>query len=121
VAGHVLAGQGAQLEEVRVAIEEQLDPLPRQELAGRDVAAVVLVAATGGRVAQGRGQLGHRGQAGGVVSLEVVGLAVDVGAQDRVRLLWHRRRAIVARTRGGPGAATRLPALSSPGAPSPFS
>ena len=52
VARHVLAGERAQLEEVRVAIEHQLDPLARQQLAGRPVPAGVLLAAAQRRLVQ---------------------------------------------------------------------
>jgi hypothetical protein len=89
VAGHVLAGQRAQLEEVRVAIEQQLDALARQELAGGDVAAVVLVAAAHRGRLQRRRQLGDGRGSGLVVAAVLVALAIDVRAQDRIRLLGH--------------------------------
>jgi hypothetical protein len=92
VTRHVLAGQRAQLEEVRVAIEQELDALARQQLAGGEVSTVVLVATADRRRAERGGELGHGGRAGGVVDAVVVGFAIELRAQDRIRLLGHGPR-----------------------------
>jgi hypothetical protein len=95
----LVAGQGAELEEVRVAIEEQLHALPGQQLAALLVALGVLRPAAFERLRERRV---HRLQQLEVLlSVRVEGRPpeLDVRLQHRVRLLVDAHGADVANGR----------------------
>ena len=80
------AGQRRELEEGRVAVEQQLDALARQQLAALAVALDVLLAAAGARQREllvEVGDLLEKRRAVGPVGL---GARIDVAAQDFHRL-----------------------------------
>jgi hypothetical protein len=96
LAADVVAGQRAQLEEVTVGIDEQLDALARQELTGGAVASVVLGPAAHPCLRQRGRHGGQRVEVGLVVGPEDRVARVDAGGKDGVASL-HRVRVITRR------------------------
>ena len=86
-----MTGQGSDLEEVAVAIEEHLDALARKDSAAREMALHVLLAAT--PVGDGE-RLVDRGERREIaLAIGLVGLRLRIGlrTQDWVTLLGHPR------------------------------
>jgi hypothetical protein len=91
LAFHAVTGQGSDLQEVAVAIEEHLDALARKDSATREVAVHVLFATT----PVGLGKCLADGSERGEIALPIglVGLRLRIGlrTQDWVTLLGHPR------------------------------
>ncbi len=97
---HTVAGEGSDLEEVRVAIEEPLDALARQELPARAVTLDVLLATAGLRLTERRLELRERGGRFLAVGHERLTARVDLRANHRIPLrVAHRLHPSAARRR----------------------